>query len=225
MYVNKDDSKKKINKKITHWGDRLQFEFSSIEKYLIGNGIDVGCGTNRISPEILSIDQQPNKKFAHADIVHDCHDLEITEPKEWNETTFTFEDNTIDFIFSSHCLEDFEDIKTVFMNWWNKIKLNGYMILLLPDMEPCSCDYCQSEPAKTAREKEKRSARYWTIEDYEINKRGNPSHKTNVGKNYIQSMLDKLNIKFEMVQCDTLPHNKTCSIDFVIKKLEETKHE
>ena len=122
-----------------------------IKDYLDGHGVDVGCGTNRISPEILSIDQQGNKKYAHADIVHDCHDLDITESKEWNEHVYTFGDNTLDFIFSSHCLEDFDDIETVFMNWWRKLKPNGYMLLLLPDMEECDCNYCQSATAQKAR--------------------------------------------------------------------------
>jgi predicted SAM-dependent methyltransferase len=202
----------------------MQWEFEVVKDYLTGNGVDVGCGTNRISPEILSIDQQPNKKYAHADIVHDCHDLEIEENKEWNEFNYTFEDNTLDFIFSSHCLEDFEDIETVYMNWWKKLKPNGYMLLLLPDMEACSCEYCQSEPAQKARAKEKRSARYWTIEDYEQHHAGNPSHKTNVGKSYIIRMLDSLDLKYKLIQCDTLPHDKTCTIDFVIQKIEEAEN-
>ena len=37
------------------------------------NGIDVGCGTARISDMILSIDRQPDYRYAHAQIVWDCH--------------------------------------------------------------------------------------------------------------------------------------------------------
>lgn len=172
----------------------MQWEFDCIKQYLIGHGVDVGCGTNRLSNSVLSVDQQPDVRYAHADIVHDCKDLDIENAKEFEGYVYTFEDETLDFIFSSHCLEDFDDIPTVFLNWWRKLKVNGLMLLLLPDME---------------------AGRYPKVGD----PKGNPSHKTDVGKNYIFNMLNSLDIKYEMIQADTLPHDKTCTIDFVIKKL------
>lgn len=197
----------------------MQWEFECIEKYIEGKGIDVGCGTNRLSPNVLAIDQQPNKEYSHADIVHDCQDLEIKGPIEFNGSQYEFKDNELDFIFSSHVLEDFEKISEVFMNWWKKLRAGGLMILLLPDMEACNCDICNSEEQFKYRASEEKSARYWTIEDYEKNGKGNPSHRTNVGKQYIIGMLDALSINYEIVQLDTLAHNRTCTIDIVIKKL------
>lgn len=149
------------------------------------NGVDVGCGTARIDDMIVSIDQQPDYRYAHAQFVWDCRNLEI------------FADNALDFIFSSHCLEDFENIPEVFMAWWKKLKFDGLMLLLLPDME---------------------TGRYPRVDD----PRGNPSHRTNTGKNYICSMLESLRaasrIEYEILQMDTIPHNVSSSIDFVIKK-------
>ena len=213
-----------INNDITHLGDRMQKEFKSIEKYLTGYGVDIGCGTNRLSMSILSIDQQSDRRYAHADVVYNCKDLEI-KPIEWGGHKYTFEDESLDFVFSSHCLEDFPNIPEVFLSWWKKIKPNGLMILLLPDMEECQCNICQSSVAIQARSKQKRSARYWTIEDYDKYQKGNPAHKTNVGRKYIIKMLDDLKIKYDMLQCDTLPHNETCTIDFVIKKLKGGNNE
>ena len=77
------------------------------------NGVDVGCGTSRCDDLIVSIDQQPDYRYAHAQIVWDCKDLDL------------FADEKLDFIFSSHCLEDFDNIENVFLNWWRKIKKNG----------------------------------------------------------------------------------------------------
>ncbi len=150
------------------------------------NGVDVGCGTSRIDPMIPSIDNQPNYMYAHNQYLWDCKDLEL------------FNDNKLDFIFSSHCLEDFADIPTVFENWWKKLKADGLMLLLLPDME---------------------GGRYNKVEDVG----GNPSHKTNAGKSFMHTMLEGLKeqsrIKdYEIVQEDTIPHTESCSIDFVIKK-------
>ncbi len=169
---------------------KLEFE-KYLKKHVVKNnrymnGIDVGCGTARIDDMILSIDEQPEYQYAHAQIVHNCKDLNI------------FSDDSLDFIFSSHCLEDFSDIPGVIHNWFSKLKPDGLLLLLLPDME---------------------GGRYAKVED----PTGNPSHKTNVGKNFIIGVLEKLKeagkIKYEILQMDTIPHNESPSIDFVIKKL------
>ncbi len=180
---------------------RIEFE-TYLKKWAIKdnrflNGVDVGSGTCRIDDMIPSIDQQSDYRYAHAQFVHDCHDLEI------------FNDNALDFIFSSHVLEDFTDIPAVFYNWFKKLKPGGLMLLLLPDMEPCDCDICKDK---------KNKVRYPTVE-----MGGNPSHRTNVGKKFMTEMLislkEKHNISYEILQIDTIPHNATSSIDFVIKKL------
>lgn len=149
------------------------------------NIIDVGCGTSRIDDMIVSIDQQSDYRYAHAQLVWDCKDLEI------------FNDNKLDCIFSSHCLEDFENISEVFFNWWKKLKPDGLMLLLLPDME---------------------SGRYPKVDD----PRGNPSHRTNTGKEFIVSMLEGLRkdakLEYQILQIDTIPHNESSSIDVVIQK-------
>lgn len=171
----------------------MQFEFQHIFHYLKGKGIDVGCGTNRISHFILSVDQNPDQQFAHADVVHNCKDLDIKKIVEHSGYAYDFSDNSLDFIFSSHCLEDFEDIKTVFLSWWRKIKPGGLMVLLLPDME---------------------NGRYPRVGEHG----GNPSHRQNVGPKYMLDMLGNSGIKYTVLQCDTLPHDRTCTFDLVVKK-------
>ena len=181
----------------------MQKEFEHIEQYLytevneqkrFKNGVDIGCGTNPLSPQILSIDAQPDPRYSSGLMVWDCINLEL------------FSDNVLDFIFSSHCLEDFENIPEVFCNWWRKLKVGGLMILLLPDMENCDCEHCKgkSRYAKVGEDK------------------GNPSHRTNTGEKYISDMLDRLHaqekINYKILQKNTIPHNESCSVDFVIKK-------
>lgn len=174
-----------------------QYEFEFIKPFLQGKGIDVGCGTSRLSPDILALDQQPDQRYAHADVVHDCKDLEVGKPFEFKGQMYDFRDNEFDFIFSSHCLEDFPDIDPVFLSWWKKIKANGLMILLLPDMQ---------------------GGRYPDLKMHRETGQGNPSHKTDVGKEFIFSMLERLKLNYEIIQADTIPHDRSCTIDFVIKK-------
>ena len=195
----------------------MHAEFKYIEKWLyteingqkrFKNGIDVGCGTNRLAcdgdlpenegkkmPGIVSIDRQPDPRYASAQFACDCMTLDI------------FNNNVLDFIFSSHCLEDFNNIPVVFENWWNKLKPNGLLILLLPDMENCDCEHCGGK------------TRYPKVGEAN----GNPAHRTNVGKDFmkklLQGLLERNKIKYEMLQMDTIPHNESCSVDFVIKKI------
>lgn len=161
--------------------------------------IDVGSGTSRVNDMIVSIDKQADYRYASAQFVWDCKNLDL------------FSDNVLDGIFSSHCLEDFPNIINVIENWWKKLKPQGLMLLLLPDMEKCDCQFCNGK------------SRYATIEDYEKHGVGNPSHRTNVGKKFMTSMLDDLKnkgkINYKIEQMDTIPHNVSCSIDFVIRKL------
>jgi len=74
-------------------------------------------------------------------------------------------------------------------------------------MENCDCEHCKGK------------SRYWKVGE----SKGNPSHKTNVGEKYIKGMLqgmaEKNKIKYDILQCNSIPHNASCSIDFVIKKL------
>jgi predicted SAM-dependent methyltransferase len=178
----------------------------TIENNRFSNGIDVGCGGGseatsggRIDNMIVSIDQQPDWRYASAQFVWNCHDLDL------------FADGKLDFIFSSHCLEDFEDIPIVFKNWLRKVKIGGILLLLLPDMERCDCQFCNGR------------SRYASIEDFKATGKGNPSHRTNVGKQFMTAMLDDLYSKDEakckIEQMDTIPHNVSCSIDFVIRRI------
>ncbi len=218
-----------INKKCKFFGgDRMGDEFKYIEKWtkndqgFFRHGIDVGCGTNRLSAGVLAIDKNADKRYAHSNIAHDCKDLEIGTYIFGTEE-FKFLDGELDFIFSSHCLEDFDNIPKVFLNWWKKLKVDGLMILLLPDMEVCDCEVCNTEAQKEYRKTAGMSARYQTLEDHKKNNKGNPSHRTNVGKKFMTAMLEdmkeKSKLKCEILQMDTIPHDKSCSVDFVIKKM------
>jgi len=189
----------------------LYTEFNGQKRFL--NGVDVGCGTNRLAqdgqlgkvenahnelidiPGLVSLDNQADPRYGSAQLVWDCVNLEI------------FSNEKLDFIFSSHCLEDFNNIPEVFESWWKKLKLGGLMILLLPDMADCNCQHCKGK------------SRYPKVGS----PNGNPSHKTNITKEFInkmlQGLLERNKIKYEILQEDTIPHNESCSIDFVIKKL------
>lgn len=158
-------------------------EFNRVIKYCKGLGVDVGCGTNRLDKSVLALDHYPHvakpDEMGANDMVVNCAKL-------------PFRDGTMDYVFSSHCLEDFkpEQIKEVFLEWLRVIKKGGYLVLLLPDMQ---------------------GGRYPKVGD----KESNPSHMVNVGVQYMEDLIKGLNV--EVVQKNTIDFSFT--FDFVIKKL------
>lgn len=164
-----------------------QREFAAVWKWCTqGIGVDIGCGTNRLSPRILAIDHTDHAENG-PDLVMDAALL------DWRHKGGPgFRDNCFDFIFSSHCLEDFEDIEGVLREWWRKLKFEGVLVLLLPDME---------------------GGRYPRVED----PNGNPSHRVNVGPKMMAETLSRLfGACCEIVQCDTIKGG--CTFDIVARR-------
>jgi SAM-dependent methyltransferase len=83
------------------------------EKYCQGEGIDIGGWDDPLLPNIVNYDKVNNETY------------DATYVKEIN-------DNTYDFVYSSHCLEDIEYPATALMNWYRILKPGGYLILYLP---------------------------------------------------------------------------------------------
>ena len=102
-------------------------EFLLMGKYLNGLGFDYGCGTNRLSPTVLCSDWFP----------HEGVDLVWNVVHENGRYPFPFSDNTFDFVFASHVLEDFEidQIQFVFDELLRIVKPNGYLVTIGPDMQ------------------------------------------------------------------------------------------
>jgi len=168
----------------------IQPEFAAVWKYCShGLGVDIGCGTNRLSPDILAIDA-----FDHGVGPNNPDLICNAALLDWREgrVRVGFRDECFDFIFSSHCLEDFVDIPGVLNEWWRKIKVGGFLVLLLPDME---------------------GGRYPKVGA----EGGNPSHRVNVGPIMFREMLSRLfGSACEIVQCDTL--REGCTFDIVSQK-------
>jgi ADP-heptose:LPS heptosyltransferase len=89
--------------------------------YLTGDGLDLGCGNQKIKADAIGIDF---KKTPAVDLI-----IDLTA----NDPLRMFSDNYFDYIFSSHTLEDFTATEAVLDSWWKKIKPNGYLILYGPD--------------------------------------------------------------------------------------------
>lgn len=91
-------------------------------KYCKGNGLDIGYGGDPIIPSAITIDLSYPKEGQHPLNLHgDARNL------RW------FKDNVLDYVYSSHCLEDCEQTKAVIKEWLRVLKKGGYFLLLLPE--------------------------------------------------------------------------------------------
>jgi predicted SAM-dependent methyltransferase len=102
--------------------------------YIEGIGVDLGYGGDSITRQTINVDLPEPYARLGDDPLHigaDCRKL------PW------FADSSLDYVYSSHLLEDFEDIPAVLAEWTRVIKAGGRLILCMPN-EQLYQDHCKS---------------------------------------------------------------------------------
>lgn len=101
-----------------------------LEKYCQSHcGIDVGAGGDPITPWAICVDREETSgSRAHVG-QHPTHLVGDAADLHW------FKDGSLDWLYSSHCLEDFWDTSTILKEWLRVIKPGGYLVLFLPDQK------------------------------------------------------------------------------------------
>ena len=98
--------------------------------YTEGSGIDIGSGGNPVVPWAIQIDlplheyvtYNPKRPDGHIHFRGDCRDL-------------PFQDGVLDWVHSSHVLEDFMDWSPVLKEWDRVLKVGGFLMVAVPDRE------------------------------------------------------------------------------------------
>lgn len=178
-------------------------EFLAMSKFIKGLGLDIGCGTNRLSPTVMTTDWYP----------HSDTDLVWNNVHEGGRYQYPFQDSRFDFVFASHVLEDFapDEIQFVFDEWLRLVKPNGHMVILVPDIE--GGRYPDIDEVFGVDDEEVKQG---TRQVGEL--KGNPSHRVKMGITFMNQLVANSCHKLEVVQVDTIPHT-TMTLDYVIKKL------
>ncbi|MBI3318890.1 MAG: methyltransferase domain-containing protein [Candidatus Omnitrophica bacterium] len=97
---------------------------SRLAKFCRGVGIDIGFGGDPIVPRAICVDlPQPYGNVGRfpVQLGGDARKL------HW------FQDNALDFVFSSHLLEDFKETEEVLREWLRVLKPGGVLILFCPN--------------------------------------------------------------------------------------------
>jgi predicted SAM-dependent methyltransferase len=111
----------------------------TLSKFCAGDGIDIGFGGDPIRPSSICIDlHKPYARYNYF-TQHLHGDGRVLR---W------FCDNTLDYVYSSHLLEDFEDVAAVLKEWLRVLKPGGRLVLFLPD-ERVYREYCHSQGKPT----------------------------------------------------------------------------
>lgn len=97
---------------------------SRLAPYCVGYGLDIGFGGDPITEHAIRVDlAMPYSQVGQypVQLGGDASKL------NW------FRDGTLDFVFSSHLLEDFRDTITVLEEWLRVLKPSGRLIIFCPD--------------------------------------------------------------------------------------------
>jgi SAM-dependent methyltransferase len=94
-----------------------------------GNGCDVGSGGDPVVPWAIQVDL-PDEAFIQYGHAHDG-----TMPIQYrgDARNLPFKDATMDFVYSSHLIEDFEDWTIVLEEFARVLKHGGNLIVMVPD--------------------------------------------------------------------------------------------
>ncbi len=97
---------------------------NSLKIFCNGNGIDIGFGGDPILKSAITIDlPSPYAKYK-------ANPLHL---RGSGDNLYWFKDNVLDYVYSSHLLEDFENTEVVINEWLRVIKIGGNLVLFLPD--------------------------------------------------------------------------------------------
>lgn len=89
-------------------------------RYIVGHGIDIGAG-----PDSLA------QYFEFFPLMKSCRSWDM--PDGDAQFMATIQDNTLDFVHSSHCLEHMNDARVALENWLRILKPGGHLICIVPD--------------------------------------------------------------------------------------------
>lgn len=97
-------------------------------QYCAGNGVDLGSSGDPVVPWAIQVDLPLPEYLKYNSRRHD-------DPIQWRGSALhlPFQDRTLDFVHSSHLLEDFLDWGPILFEWDRVLKYDGYMMIAVPD--------------------------------------------------------------------------------------------
>jgi predicted SAM-dependent methyltransferase len=108
---------------------------ASLAQYCQGDGLDIGFGGDPIVPHAICLDMP--KGYAN-------YDNHVQHLHGDARNLYWFRSDSLDWVYSSHVLEDFEDTRSVLYEWLRVVRPGGYIVLYLPDEQTYRA-YCSHQ--------------------------------------------------------------------------------
>lgn len=134
------------------WGSETAKARPRLAPYCVGYGLDLGFGGDPIAPHAVRVDMpQPYTNVG-------AYPVQLggqAENLRW------FRDGVLDFVYSSHLLEDYEDVEAVLREWLRVLRPGGRLIIYCPDEQRYRA-HCQAtgQPYNTNHKHADFSLRY-----------------------------------------------------------------
>ena len=97
-------------------------------EYCHGKGCDVGFGGDKIKKQdCLGVDYITPYAYTGKD--------KVDIPCDISKEEINLADNTLDYVYSSHLIEDFEDTSAILKKFIRVLKSGGNLILVFPDQK------------------------------------------------------------------------------------------
>lgn len=122
---------------------------ATLSKFCGGMGLDVGYGGVSITPNTINVDLPQKRQHGGNDPQHLYGS---------GDDLYWFRDCVLDYVYSSHLLENFEikRMEVFIAEWLRVLKPGGYLVLYLPDQqryeEHCATAGAPSNPAHKYKE-------------------------------------------------------------------------
>lgn len=91
-------------------------------RYFVGRGIDIGSGPDPLSHQ---------KIYGAWPLLQACDEWDVEDGDA--QLMDGVEDESFDFVYSSHTLEHVVDPVETLSNWWRILKPGGHLVVVVPD--------------------------------------------------------------------------------------------
>lgn len=111
--------------------------------YCSGNGIDIGSGSDPVKTETIQV-ELPDSEFSR---YHGGAQRPPT-PGAWfgDARDLPFKGGVLDYVYSSHLLEDFVDWQPMLSEWLRVLKPGGHLVILVPEEDLWNTAVSRGQP-------------------------------------------------------------------------------
>lgn len=118
--------------------------------YCRGNGVDIGCGGEPVVPWAIAMDL-PADQYA---TYHSGNTPDRQIQFGGDARDLPFKDGKLDWVYSSHLLEDFLEWDPILREWVRVLKPGGNLVILVPDKALWKAALDRGQPPNCAHQHE-----------------------------------------------------------------------